>query len=249
MTGAEVSPRSPMLSVNRQLRRAYELMLKAHGHQHWWPGDTPFEVCVGAILTQNTAWTNVEKAIANLKRARALSPRKMFALPVAELAERIRPAGYYNIKAERLRCFVAVLLNEHGGRLKSLFASDTPEVRERLLAIKGIGPETADSMLLYAGDHASFVVDAYTKRIFQRHGWWCGSGSQATAKAHNRDEYDSLQRLCQGALNQKPVAERLDYWQDYHAQLVVVGKDFCRPKNPDCEHCPLMSLLPAGPKD
>jgi endonuclease-3 related protein len=219
-------------------------MFAAHGHQHWWPGDTPFEICVGAILTQNTAWTNVEKAIANLKRAKVLSPRRMFALPVDELAGLIRPAGYFNMKAGRLRSFLDVLLHEHGGRLKRLFTGDTARVRERLLAINGIGPETADSMLLYAGNHRSFVIDAYTKRVFQRHGWWNGTGPQAAVKAHSRDEYDSLQRLCEASLNQKPAAETLDYWQDYHAQLVVIGKDFCRPKNPDCTRCPLQPLLP-----
>lgn len=228
----------------RQLRKAYELMFAAHGHQHWWPGDTPFEICVGAILTQNTAWTNVEKAIANLRRARALSPRAMYALPVAELAELIRPAGYFNVKAKRLACFLEVLIRDHGGRLKSLFAGDTPSVRERLLAINGIGPETADSMLLYAGNHASFVVDAYTKRVFQRHGWWTGTGSQAAAKAHSRDEYNSLQRLCRTALGHRSPRDIIDYWQDYHAQLVVIGKDFCRPRNPDCANCPLKPLLP-----
>jgi endonuclease-3 related protein len=219
-------------------------MRAAHGHQHWWPGDTPFEVCVGAILTQNTAWTNVEKAIANLKRARLMSPRRMFATPVVELAELIRPAGYFNMKADRLRHFLDVLLHQNGGSLRRLFAGDTRAVRDRLLAIKGIGPETADSMLLYAGGHPSFVVDAYTKRVFQRHGWWTGTGPQAAAKAHSRNEYDSLQRLCEATLDQFPGEERLDYWQDYHAQLVVVGKDYCRPRNPDCTSCPLKPLLP-----
>lgn len=228
----------------RALRRAYELMFAAHGHQHWWPGDTPFEICVGAILTQNTSWTNVEKAIANLKRAQVLTPRKMFDLPVEELAELIRPAGYYNLKADRLRSFLAVLLEEHGGRLDRLFAGQTAEVRARVLAIKGVGPETADSMLLYAGDHHRFVIDAYTKRIFQRHRWWTGVGEQAKAKANTNDEYESLQRLCEDALGEKSGADELDYWRDYHAQIVVIGKDFCRTRNPSCGACPLRGLLP-----
>jgi endonuclease III related protein len=232
----------------RALRRAYELMFQAHGHQHWWPGDTPFEICVGAILTQNTSWTNVEKAIANLKRAKVLSARKIHALANDELAEFIRPAGYFNIKADRLKCFVRVLVEEHRASLKHLFAGKTTEVRERLLAIKGIGPETADSMLLYAGDHHSFVIDGYTKRIFQRHKWWNGSGEQGKAKAQSPAEYESLQTLCANRLNQKSAAEQLDYWQDYHAQLVVIGKDFCKTKNPDCEACPLKPLLPALPQ-
>jgi endonuclease III related protein len=237
------------MSAHRQtiksLRRAYELMFKAHGHQHWWPGDTPFEICVGAILTQNTAWTNVEKAITNLKRAKVLTPKIMSALPVDELAELIRPAGYFNIKAQRLRHFLVTLLDEFGGSLKRLFTGETATVRDRLLAINGIGPETADSMLLYASDHHRFVIDAYTKRIFQRHRWWAGTGQQGQAKAHSREEYESLQRLSETALDQKTGPAELDYWQDYHAQLVVIGKDFCKTKKPLCDVCPLKSLLPA----
>ena len=202
------------------------------GHQHWWPGETPFEVCVGAILTQNTAWMNVERAIANLKAARVLEPGKMFALPEAKLAELIRPAGYFNVKARRLRSFLRVLIEQFGGEMGKLFAGETAVVRERLLAVNGIGPETADSMLLYAGGHCSFVIDAYTKRIFQRHRW-CGAD----------EEYDELKLLCETALNQKTGVARLDYWQDYHAQLVMVGKHFCRPREPRCDECPLKPLL------
>ena len=234
----------PLPQSARHLRKAYNLMFKAHGHQNWWPGDSPFEICVGAILTQNTAWTNVEKAIANLKQAQALTPREMFTLPVGDLAELIRPAGYFNIKAKRLRHFLATLIDDHGGSLKRLFTGDTPTVRKRLLAINGIGPETADSMLLYASDHHSFVIDAYTKRIFQRHKWWSGKGPQGQLKAHSREEYQSLQRLCEAALAQKSGPLQHDYWQDYHAQLVVIGKDFCKTKNPRCDVCPLKSLLP-----
>src|SRR5512140_3507359 len=154
----------------RALRRAYRLMHGHFGHLHWWPGETPFEVCVGAILTQNTSWSNVERAIANLKAARVLEAKKLFALSESNLATLIRPAGYFNVKARRLRSFLRVLVEEYGGSLKRLLAGDTAAVRERLLAIHGVGPETADSMLLYAGGHHRFVIDAYTKRIFQRHG-------------------------------------------------------------------------------
>lgn len=216
----------------RDLRRAYQLMLARFGHQHWWPGETPFEVCVGAILTQNTSWTNVERAIANLKTARVLEPQALFALDGPRLAELIRPAGYFNIKARRLRCFLRALVTEFGGDLKRLLAGETAAVRARLLAINGIGPETADSMLLYAGNHHRFVIDAYTKRVFQRHGW-----GRAGA------EYEELQRLCEGALDEKPQSERLDYWQDFHAQLVMVGKHFCRPRQALCQDCPLKPLL------
>jgi endonuclease-3 related protein len=219
--------------TGRNLRRAYELMRARFGHQHWWPGETPFEVCVGAILTQNTAWSNVERAIANLKKANVLEPKKLFALPEKKLAQLIRPAGYFNVKARRLRSFLRVLVKEFGGDLKKLFVGETSAVRERLLAIHGVGPETADSLLLYAGGHQSFVIDAYTKRIFQRHNW---SATDAY--------YDELKSLCESALNQKSGVARLDYWQDYHAQLVMAGKHFCRPRVPRCDECPLRRLLP-----
>ncbi|HEV2437485.1 MAG TPA: endonuclease III domain-containing protein [Verrucomicrobiae bacterium] len=233
--------------VKRNLRRAYELMRARFGHRHWWPAETAFEVCLGAILTQNTAWTNVERAMANLKAARVLEPEKLFALPESKLAELIRSAGYFNVKARRLRSFLRVLVEDFGGDLRRLFAGETAAVRARLLAINGIGPETADSMLLYAGGHSSFVIDAYTKRIFQRHHW-----NRATEDRGRRTEvgnskagdYDELKLLCEAALNQKANAARLDYWQDYHAQLVTVGKHFCRTRAPLCEQCPLKPLLP-----
>jgi endonuclease III related protein len=215
------------------LRRAYKLMRALFGHQQWWPGETPFEVCVGAILTQNTSWTNVERAITNLKLAGVLSAKKMFALPEPQLAQLIRPAGYFNVKARRLRFFLRVLVEGFNGELPRLFAGDTKAVRARLLDINGIGPETADSLLLYAGGHHSFVVDAYTKRIFSRH-HWCSADV----------DYDSLKVLCESALNGIPSAQRLDYWQDYHAQLVMVGKHYCRKSEPRCRDCPLRPLLP-----
>jgi endonuclease III related protein len=231
--------------IKRNLRRAYELMRARFGHRHWWPGETPFEICVGAILTQNTAWTNVERAIASLKAARVLEPQKLFALPEAKLAELIRPAGYFNVKARRLRSFLRVLVEECGGDLTSLFTGKCAAVRERLLSINGIGPETADSLLLYAGGHQSFVIDAYTKRIFSRHGWTGKSGKRKVESGNKAEaSYDELKVLCESALNQKTGAARLDYWQDYHAQLVMAGKHFCRPRAPRCDECPLKPLLP-----
>jgi endonuclease-3 related protein len=216
--------------------------MRAHfGHLHWWPAETPFEVCVGAILTQNTAWTQVERAMANLKAAQVLEAKKLYALPEKKLAELIRPAGYFNVKARRLRSFLHVLADEFGSDLGQLFAGETSVVRRRLLAINGIGPETADSMLLYAGGHRSFVVDAYTKRIFQRHQW---SSKFKVQMLKSSGGYDELKLLCQSALSQKAGAARLDYWQDYHAQLVMVGKYFCRTRLPLCEQCPLKPLLP-----
>jgi endonuclease III related protein len=219
----------------RALRRAYGLLRRRNGHQHWWPGDTPFEICVGAILTQNTNWSNVERAIANLKAAAVLEPEKLFALPERRLARLLRPAGYFNVKARRLRAFLRVLMEQYGGNLARLFAGPTSVVRPRLLAINGIGPETADSMLLYAGEHRRFVIDAYTQRIFRRHRW-CGPAAG----------YDDLQRLCEKALGRADGRDPLDYWQDYHAQLVRVGKEHCRPRHPRCDECPLRPLLPAA---
>jgi len=208
-------------------------MREYFGHLHWWPGETPFEVCVGAILTQNTSWSNVERAIANLKAAGVLEPGELFALPGSKLTRLIRPAGYFNVKARRLRAFLSVLVEEFDGDLSRLFAGKASVVRERLLAIHGIGPETADSLLLYAGRHHSFVIDAYTKRIFQRHGW-CGKDA----------DDDELKARCESVLDRKSLCARLDFWQDYHAQLVMMGKHFCRPRQPRCGECPLKPLLP-----
>lgn len=203
-----------------------------YGHQNWWPGDTPFEVCIGAILTQNTNWRNVEKAIANLKSAGVLSPFGLHALPLREIADMIRPAGYFNIKAGRLRAFVDNLVSAYDGNLIRFLDAPTDEARERLLGIKGIGPETADSILLYAGGHRSFVIDAYTKRIFLRHNWCSAS-----------DTYDDLQALCSRTLELKDGDDTIEFWQDYHAQLVNIGKDFCKAKAPLCRACPLKGLL------
>jgi endonuclease-3 related protein len=207
-------------------------MLKHSGHRRWWPAETPFEVCVGAILTQNTSWKNVARAIENLKRENLLDAHKLFHLPEPELAQLLRPTGYFNLKARRLRAFLRVLVEEHDGRLETLFDGETSVVRERLLAISGVGPETADSMLLYAGAHHRFVVDAYTKRIFHRHGWTSAD-----------PDYHEVQHICESELNHLPESDRLDYWQDFHAQLVGVGNKYCRPREPLCEDCPLGCLL------
>lgn len=229
------------------LRQAYARMRAHFGHQHWWPGETPFEVCVGAILTQNTAWSNVERAITNLKQAVPLDPSSLLALPPDRLAQLIRPAGYFNLKTKRLRAFLEVLVHDYGGDLTRLFAGSTATVRARLLSIYGIGRETADSMLLYAGGHLSFVVDAYTKRIFTRHAWWQPPRPHRRGgKTQTAEEYESLKALCENALNHGPEKERLDLWQDYHAQLVMVGKHYCLAQTPRCESCPLREFLPGG---
>lgn len=217
------------------LRRAYRLMRAAHGHQRWWPGETPFEICVGAILTQNTAWKNVERAIAALRSANRLGPLPMFELETAELAALIRPAGCGTVKARRLHAFLAVLVRDFDARIERFLEGPTPTVRQRLLAISGIGPETADCMLLYAGGHLSFVVDAYTRRIFARHGW-----------VEPDIGYHELQSLCADALGSETTPDPLDLWQDYHAQLVAVGKDHCRARDARCASCPLRPLLPGA---
>jgi endonuclease-3 related protein len=208
-----------------QLKEIYDLLLKRFGPQKWWPGDTPFEVIVGAILTQNTNWTNVEKAIANLKKAKVLSPNELHKLDIKQLAELIRPAGYYNIKAKRLKNFLDWLFENYSGKLENLENVPTAELRQQLLSIKGIGPETADSILLYALNRPVFVVDAYTARICSRH--------------HLIDEgadYHQIQELFESNL---PADVRL--FNEYHALLVRLGKDFCRP-SPKCDGCPLNHL-------
>ena len=181
-------------------------MIGKFGHQAWWPGDSPFEICVGAILTQNTNWRNVERAIKNLKEHQSLDLHVMNSLENDHLATLIRPAGYYNLKAQRLKAFTKTIVDAHDGRLDRLFEADTHTVREQLLKVNGIGPETADSILLYAGAHPSFVIDAYTKRIFTRHSW-----------VNQKAGYNDMKQLCEQSLSQKTGLDRLDYWQDYHA--------------------------------
>src|SRR4051794_1230262 len=153
------------------LREAYERMLAAFGPQHWWPGESPFEIMVGAVLVQNTAWRNVERAINNLRDAGVMNPHALYKLPETELAELIRPAGYYQVKANRLRNLLRFLVEEFDGSLDAMFRTDLRTLREPLLAIHGIGPETADAILLYAGGLPTFVVDTYAHRILARHGW------------------------------------------------------------------------------
>ncbi len=209
-----------------QLPRIYAVLRKTFGHQQWWPGDTPFEIMVGAILTQNTAWTNVEKAILNLKKAKKLSFEGLRRIPKKDLARLIRPAGYFNVKADRLKCFMEFLERECGGDLSKLKREAMPALREKLLAVKGVGPETADSILLYALDKTSFVIDAYTKRIFSRHGL-----------AKDFEPYERWRELFTRAL-----PENRDLYNDFHAQIVRTGKDHCR-KVPRCEGCPLRDFF------
>lgn len=207
--------------------KAFKLLYNAYGPQYWWPADSDFEVMVGAILTQNTNWANVEKAISNLKSAGLFSPHALYKLPIERLAELIRPAGYYNIKAERLRAFLEYLYHRWGGDVELMKTENTEQLRQELLQVKGIGPETADSILLYALNRPVFVVDAYTKRILQRHGI---VGENAT--------YSEIQDIFHRVLPRNP-----QLFNEYHALLVAVGKNNCK-RTPLCSRCPLSPLLP-----
>lgn len=212
----------------RVLQEFYEEMSTALGPMKWWPAKTPFEVIVGAILTQNTAWTNVKLALGNLRRERLLTPRAMARVPQSKLARLIRSSGYFRQKARKLKAFLEFLGAEYGGSLTRMFASPTAELREKLLAVHGIGPETADSILLYAGRHPIFVVDAYTKRFLARH-------SVTPEKA----SYDEVQQLFMRHL---PADQA--YFNEYHALIVNVGKNWCRAREPRCGECPLGKFLP-----
>lgn len=207
------------------LTEIYRLLYDAFGPQHWWPGETRFEIITGAILTQNTSWANVERAITNLKSANFLTPKKLHHVDTVQLAQLIRPAGYYNIKAKRLKNFVNWLFDNYQGKLTNLESIDTEQLRGELLAIKGVGGETADSILLYAFERPIFVVDAYTARIVFRHGL---IGPDA--------DYEQLRELFESSL--PPDAQ---LFNEYHALLVKLGKEFCRPKA-RCTHCPLEKL-------
>ncbi len=201
----------------------YQALFDRFGPQHWWPGDSPLEVMVGAVLTQNTNWTNVSRAIANLKAEGLLSLGVLHAMPAAMLADRIRPAGYYNLKAARLKNLLDFIVSGYPDGLDGLFALETDLLREQLLKVKGIGPETADSIILYAAEKPVFVVDAYTHRILSRHGL-----------ISEEEGYDAIQEFFMDSL---PGDVRL--FNEYHALLVRLGKEHCRKKRPLCKGCPL----------
>jgi len=207
------------------LMSIYHMLYETFGKRHWWPGNSAFEIMVGAILTQNTAWANVEKAIINLKNEKLLSPGKLQALNLKKLKYLIKPAGFYNVKAKRLKSFLSYLNNYQNnfGRLKK---KNLGALRRELLSVDGIGPETADSILLYALNRPIFVVDAYTKRIFSRH------------KLVDIDiDYDNLQKIFMSNL---PHDYKL--FNEYHALIVELGKKFCKSKNPKCAECPLKTV-------
>jgi len=224
----DAKPKPPLAAVFAALHRRW-------GPQRWWPARTRFEMICGAILTQNTAWTNVERALANLRDARALFPAAQHALSLRELAALVRPAGTFRIKARRLRAFTTWLMKRHGGSLDVMFREDTDALRRDLLAVHGIGPETADCILLYAGRRPVFVVDAYTRRILHRHGWGADG-----------DGYDAIAALFRdGIAAAYPPRRHAKIFNEYHALIVRAAKDHCRSR-PVCAGCPLRDWLPAG---
>jgi endonuclease III related protein len=248
-----------------ELRAYYQTLYQFWGAQHWWPARTRFEVIVGAYLTQNTSWTNVERALANLRRERCLSVAGFRRLPLTRLQRLIRPSGYFRQKALRLKTFVKFLDKNYGGCLKKFLAQPTGRLRKELLNLNGVGPETADSILLYAGNHPVFVVDAYTRRILDRH-----------EVLPEKSDYEEIRELFQSSLAEvvereelKPHAERpqLEFgvrgaahppspmsttrrtaltqvYNEMHGLIVGVGKHYCRKSQPKCDECPLQRFLP-----
>jgi endonuclease-3 related protein len=209
--------------MRTSLQKIYERLFAHFGPQHWWPGDSAFEIGVGAILTQNTNWSNVARAIANLKKEHVLHPARLYALGSRKTAQLIKPSGYYRLKTRRLRNFLQLILSAYGGSLTRMKHVALPELRLELLSVNGIGPETADSILLYAFDKPVFVVDAYTKRIFERHHLICEEA-----------RYDDVQAYCMERL---PKNARL--FNEFHALIVRLGKEYCLKNNPKCRICPL----------
>lgn len=205
-----------------RLLRMYEALFAHFGPQDWWPAETPLEMMVGAVLTQNTNWGNVEKALANLKRENLLDVERLHRLRPEVLAERIQPAGYFRVKTKRLQNLIRFIMEEYAGEVDRLLEEDTEALRSGLLGVNGIGPETADSILLYAASRPVFVVDTYTHRILFRHDL-----------AEDQASYEDMQGLFQDSL-----PEDVALFQEFHALIVSAGKTYCR-KTPRCEPCPL----------
>ncbi len=244
------------------IRAYYRTLFSAWGQQHWWPAQSRFEVIVGAYLTQNTAWTNVEKALSNLRRERLLTIRGIRRTPQTQLEQWIRPAGYFRQKARRLKMFVSFLDERYGGSLARMFARPTAELRDELLALNGVGPETADSILLYAGNHPVFVVDAYTRRILERHGMVSSAAGyeeirllfeQALGGTSPPPEqsFDGAAAVGPQGSSHPPsrmsTAERstqVQVFNEMHGLIVGVGKNYCLKSQPRCEQCPLQKFLP-----
>ena len=216
---------SPLAGNDRGLLAIYRRLLRRQGHASWWPGESSFEICLGAILVQNTAWTNVEKALGVLRERGLLSFAALRAMPAAALAPLIRSSGYFNVKARRIEAFLAFLDEAYGGRVEAMAAEERLALRARLLAVNGIGRETADSIALYAAGLPIFVVDAYTRRIFARLGLLRGD-----------EDYDAIRAFFESRLPRDAAL-----YNDFHAQIVRLGKDICRPV-PRCDACPIHDL-------
>ena len=246
--------------AEEQVRQIYRKLAEAWGAQHWWPAESPFEVMVGAILTQNTSWTNVERAMAKLREAGALNLDGIRNLPLGELEQLIRSSGYFRQKAQRMKDFVAFIDAKHGGSLEQMFATPSSELRAELLTQKGIGMETADSILLYAGLHSVFVVDAYTRRIFERHGMVRESAKyddvrllvERTLAAENVPDVASAvgpgsrpEVHPPSAMSTAQQSRQTRVYNEMHGLLVQVGKHYCDKRQPKCDMCPLGEWLSA----
>jgi endonuclease III related protein len=205
------------------LKEIYKRLFDHFGPQYWWPADSEFEVMVGAILTQNTSWANVEKAVSNLREQKVLSAARLYRLSDKKLAQLIRPSGYYNLKTRRLKSFLVFFIKDYRASVKMMARVATGVLREQLLLVKGIGPETADSILLYALAKPVFVVDAYTKRIFSRHKIFPGDL-----------DYHSVQEIFM-----RDLPKDVGLFKEYHALIVRLAKEFCLKNNPKCQICPL----------
>ena len=209
------------------LDEMYNRMFEAFGSQHWWPGDSALEIMVGAVLTQNTSWTNVESAIRNLREANLLHLHQLYEASDADIESAIRPAGYFRVKTQRLKNLLGFVTNEFGN-LDAMFEEPLEELRPRLLSVNGVGPETADAILLYAGNMPTFVVDAYTTRIVERHGWVPLGSSYETIKRHFETQ----------------LSPSVAHFNEFHALIVQIGKHHCKP-TPRCDDCPLKPMLPS----
>ena len=221
-----------MRSIPAVLNEMYDCMAAYYGPTHWWPGDSEFEIAVGAVLTQNTAWTNVERAIANLKQANLLSARKILGCPDEKLHEILRPSGYFRVKTSRLRTFCEYLVTRYAGSVKRMAHRPLETLRPELLAVHGIGPETADDILLYACHKPVFVVDAYTRRLFERLGELDGTESYGAVRG----------------LFMESLPPDVEVYGEYHALVVRHGKEHCR-SVPVCDGCPLASICRRGARE
>lgn len=242
------------------VRKIYRKLSRSWGPQHWWPAETAFEVIAGAILTQNTSWTNVERALATLRRAGILSVDGVRATPLFELEQAVRSSGYYRQKADRLKRFVSFLDDRYAGSLERMFSTPTATLRAELLSLKGVGHETADSILLYAANHEIFVVDAYTRRVLLRHGAIADSAKYDEVRALVEDALHDASAERVSSTNAKRPAKMIIHeaslasqaqrsplaqvYNEMHGLFVQVGKHYCLKAAPNCLACPLRSLLP-----